>query len=195
MLRYISLLSFFSLNSCIVKMLVSFAPYACYLSCICRKSDGASCTSHAYQRKWWRAPTSHDARLHARFTDIAIFASCRGGGWLAATWEAWRSVVQRTCGKINLIVSGIEFTWAVHLSRSSGKATKSLTTLSRYPNTAGPTWTRAHARTHVCMCIRVCVLCVRRVHNARCTRRRRCTRDCRASGETRKSYVLSTEKK
>lgn len=113
----------------------SLLPYFSF-SCIHRKS-------HARHARSARINISCDAarrgitRVYARFTDVVIrFVSRR---LASGTWGTWRSVAYRTCGKINLIVSGIEFTWAVHLSRSSGKATKSLTTLSRYPNTASPT--------------------------------------------------------
>lgn len=52
----------------------------------------------------------------------------------------------RTRGKINLIVSEIEFTRAVRLSRSSSGTTKSLTMLSRCPNRGDDTRVPGHRR-------------------------------------------------
>lgn len=53
----------------------------------------------------------------------------------------------RTRGKINLIVSEIEFIRAVRLSRSSSGTTKSLTMLSRCPNRGGDTRVPSHWHT------------------------------------------------
>lgn len=52
----------------------------------------------------------------------------------------------RTRGKINLIVSEIEFTRAVRLSCSSSGTTKSLTMLSRCPNRGDDTRVPGHRR-------------------------------------------------
>lgn len=55
------------------------------------------------------------------------------------TGKGGKQCTFRTRGKINLIVSEIEFTRAVRLSRSSSGTTKSLTMLSRCPNRGGDT--------------------------------------------------------
>lgn len=61
--------------------------------------------------------------------------------------EGGKQCTFRTRGKINLIVSEIEFTRAVRLSRSSSGTTKSLTMLSRCPNRGGDTRVPSHWHT------------------------------------------------